>query len=116
MKILLLSLSILSIILLSNYNIIHAQNYQKKVILDQINIESLNILFSPTSSRSDSNVTFIGRWPYGQCHCVDVSGNITCFGNGSSMMIADFSNPSSPIELGNVLLILHQLHKRNYHK
>jgi len=56
-----------------------------------------------TDTAQNSNVTLIGRWPYGPCYAVDVVNNIAYIGNGSALEILDISNPANPVKLGQVV-------------
>jgi hypothetical protein len=56
------------------------------------------------AAAQDSNTTLMGRWIGGPCTAVAVEGTRAYFGNGPYLMIAEVSDPSSPAELGRILL------------
>ena len=50
------------------------------------------------------NVSLVGRYAEGPSLAVDVQGDLAYFGNGSYLEIANFSDPSNPIQQGRTLL------------
>ncbi len=44
----------------------------------------------------------VGRWPFGATHAVAVSGDHAYFGSGTALMVADVSDPSAPVVVGQV--------------
>ena len=50
------------------------------------------------------NVDLAGRWDSGRCHHVATVGDIAYFNVYPTLYIVDFSTPSSPIELGEILM------------
>ena len=53
-----------------------------------------------------SNVDLVGIWPYGPCQAtaLDTSRNIALIGNGETLQVLDISTPSTPSNLGEVVL------------
>jgi len=51
---------------------------------------------------SDSNLTVIGRWPYGTCKTVFIKGDYAYVENGAVMSIIDVSEPISPVQVGEI--------------
>lgn len=46
----------------------------------------------------------VGRWPYGPAQAVAVAGDHVYFGSGTALVVADISNPASPVVLGDAIL------------
>ena len=55
------------------------------------------------STLQDSNVTLIGRWPYGPCYATFVVGDYAYIGNGGALDILDISNSNAPARVGQVI-------------
>ena len=51
---------------------------------------------------SSSNLSLIGRWPYGPCDAVCVKDDYAYIGNGSVMTILDISDPILPKKVGEI--------------
>jgi hypothetical protein len=49
---------------------------------------------------SDSVLTLLGRWPWGPCYTVAVSGHYAYLGNGPTVHVVDISDPASPKIVG----------------
>jgi hypothetical protein len=54
------------------------------------------------TSKSDSNVTLVGRWLYGPCETSFVVANYAYIGNGTAMDVLDISDHSAPIRVGKL--------------
>jgi hypothetical protein len=63
------------------------------------------LVLSPTAlaQYDSSNVTLIGRWPFGDCRTAFAFGNYVCVGNGTCMDVLDVSDPDNPFKVGYVL-------------
>ena len=46
----------------------------------------------------------VGRWPYGSAYAVVVDGDYAYFGSGTTLQIADVSDPASPQWVGEAVL------------
>ena len=46
----------------------------------------------------------VGRWPYGPAFATEVSGGHLYYSNGSTLMVAELSDPSAPQVVGEVAL------------
>jgi len=56
------------------------------------------------------NVNLIGRWGWsfnGYCAAVAVRGDTVYFKNGYYLDIVDFTNPTSPVEIGKIMILIH---------
>jgi len=73
-----------------------------KVIRIQVFV--LLILKPLMGDTNDSNFILIGRWTNGSCNTITVNGDIAYIGNEDTLEIVDFSIPSTPVELGKILL------------
>ena len=54
-------------------------------------------------SRPDSNISLVGRWPYGACYAVKPTGNYALVGNGSALDIVDISNAQMPVKVSGII-------------
>ncbi len=53
--------------------------------------------------QDDSELTVLGRWAWGNCHAVDVSGDYAYIGNGPTFQILDISDQSNPVLRGQYI-------------
>jgi hypothetical protein len=62
-------------------------------------------MLAPTglNANEDKSVTLAGRWGHGPCYAVDIADNVVYFGDGGYVVVADFSDPVYPVELGRAL-------------
>jgi len=87
-----------------------ALNYQFQQKPTSSRLSSHNLPFSHpinlslTGALNNENVRLEGRWAYGPCLAVAVSGDTAYFGNGAYLEIVDFMNPTNPQELGKILV------------
>jgi hypothetical protein len=51
---------------------------------------------SYTKSLTDSNLTLVGEWPWGQCKAVAIRDSLAIIGNGKLIQFMDISDPTSP--------------------
>jgi hypothetical protein len=51
---------------------------------------------SLSSTLTDSNLTVVGEWPWGQCYAVAVRDSYALIGNGKLIQVMDISDPSNP--------------------
>src|SRR5258708_8262115 len=58
----------------------------------------------PLSTTSDSSFTLLGRWAWGPCRAVEVTGKYALVGQGSVYQVFDISNPSAPVAVYDTTL------------
>ena len=81
----------------------HYHIYGSQMTKRTTSLVILLVLFFWTSLQGDDyNTSLIGRWVIGPCVALTNSGNHLYFGKGSSMVIADFSDPTNLVEEGSV--------------
>ena len=57
---------------------------------------------SHTSAVDNYKVNLVGQWANGPCRTATAVGDTVYFGGGGYLLIADFTDPASPVDVGKV--------------